>query len=54
MSPKVIFYLFISIGSVLGAYIPVIWRAGLFSFSSVLFSGIGAVAGFFVGLKLTE
>jgi hypothetical protein len=54
MSAKVIIYLFASVGSVLGAYVPQIWGAGLFSMSSVLFSGIGAITGLFIGLRFTE
>ncbi|NOY15285.1 MAG: hypothetical protein GXP43_03655 [bacterium] len=54
MSSKVIVYLFIFIGSTLGAYVPVIWGASLFSFSSVLFSGIGAAIGLFIALSFTE
>jgi len=54
MSSKGIVYLFASIGSILGAYIPKIWGGSLFSVLSVLFSGIGGIAGIFVGLKFTK
>jgi uncharacterized membrane protein YeaQ/YmgE (transglycosylase-associated protein family) len=54
MSPKIIIYLFSFIGSIIGGYVPQIWGAGLFSISSLIFSTIGAVAGFFIGLRFTE
>jgi len=37
MSSKGIVYLFAFIGSTIGAYIPKIWRAGLFSISKAIF-----------------
>lgn len=54
MSPKVIIYVFLSVGSVAGSLIPLLWGADFLSFSSLIFSGIGAIIGIFVGLKLTQ
>jgi uncharacterized membrane protein YeaQ/YmgE (transglycosylase-associated protein family) len=42
-------WLGILIGSSVGGLIPELWGAGMFSYSSVLFSGIGA----FVGLLIS-
>ncbi len=42
------------IGSWIGGYVPTFWGAGLFSFSSVLWSGIGGLAGIYVGFKLGQ
>jgi hypothetical protein len=42
----------IFIGSAIGGLIPELWRAGAFSYSSVLFSGIGAFAGLWIGLRV--
>jgi hypothetical protein len=42
----------IFIGSAIGGLIPELWGAGTFSYSSVVFSGIGALAGLWMGLKL--
>jgi hypothetical protein len=42
-------WLAILIGSAVGGLIPELWGAGMFSYSSVLFSGIGA----FVGLLIS-
>lgn len=40
-----------AIGSMLGGFIPELWGAGLFSFSSLLFSTLGALAGIYVAFK---
>jgi len=42
------------IGGTIGGYIPALWGAGLFSFSSILFNAIGAIAGIYVGFKLGD
>jgi predicted MFS family arabinose efflux permease len=42
----------IFIGSAIGGLIPELWGASAFSYSSVLFSGIGAFAGLWIGLKV--
>ena len=45
MSAKTLVFLGMTIGSVIGGYIPTLWGAGIFSYSSVLFSGLGAILG---------
>ena len=42
----------ILIGSTIGGFIPELWGAGMFSYSSVLLSAIGAFVGLFIGYKL--
>jgi predicted MFS family arabinose efflux permease len=42
----------ILIGSTIGGFIPDLWGAGLFSYSSVLLGGIGAFVGLLIGYKL--
>lgn len=42
----------ILIGSSIGSFIPEQWGAGLLSYSSILFSGIGAFVGLLIGYKL--
>ncbi|MDD5032859.1 MAG: hypothetical protein PHC85_01965 [Candidatus Pacebacteria bacterium] len=42
------------LGSIVGSYIPALWGAGIFSFSSIIFSGIGAILGIWVGFKLGQ
>jgi hypothetical protein len=40
------------IGSTVGGFIPDLLGAGLFSYSSVLFSGVGGLVGLWLGYKL--
>jgi hypothetical protein len=54
MSSKKIVYFLLFIGSIVGAYIPKIWGAGFLSFSSVIFSSVGAIIGVILGIKLTK
>lgn len=42
------------IGSVIGGFVPSLWGAGMLSFSSILLSGVGAMAGIYVAFKLTH
>lgn len=51
MPSKGIVYLAAFIGSIIGAYIPVLLGAGFLSFSSLIFSAIGAIAAIILVLK---
>ncbi|MGB7259326.1 MAG: hypothetical protein WBD48_14725 [Pseudolabrys sp.] len=42
-------WLGVLIGSTIGGFIPELWGAGLFSYSSVLLSTVGALAGIWFG-----
>lgn len=42
------------IGSTIGGYVPTLFGAGLLSYSSILFSGVGAIAGIWIGYKLSN
>jgi hypothetical protein len=42
------------IGGYAGSYIPSLWGAGSFSFSSLFFSAVVAMLGIWVGFKLGE
>lgn len=54
MSSKVLVYLGMIIGSMIGGYIPTLLGAGLISYASVLFSGIDAILGIWIGYKLSN
>ena len=54
MSTKTNVYIGTIIGSILGGLIPTLWGAGEFTFSSILFSGIGAIAGIVIAFKLSN
>jgi hypothetical protein len=51
---KGVIYLFITIGSVLGSYIPVLWHAGIFSAASIIGGFIGALAGLWAAIKFGD
>lgn len=52
MNAKPFIWIGLSIGSIVGAYVPMLWGAGVFSMSSVIFSGIGGILGIWLGFKL--
>ena len=54
MPSKLLIFVGMTVGSIIGGYIPSLFGAGLFSYSSVLFSGIGAIAGVWAGYKLSN
>lgn len=54
MSTKIFIWIGMFIGSVIGGYIPVLWGASLFSYSSLFFNGVGGIIGVFVGIKLGQ
>ena len=41
-------------GMFVGGYVPVLWGASSFSLSSFLFGVIGAVAGIWAGVRISE
>lgn len=42
------------IGSLAGGYLPLLWGGSVFSFSSIIFSAIGAFAGIWLGFKIAN
>jgi hypothetical protein len=54
MSAKTLVFIGMTIGSIIGGYIPMLWGAGLFSYSSVLFSGLGGILGVLIAYKLSN
>jgi hypothetical protein len=46
-------WLGVLIGSTIGGFIPDLWGAGLLSYSSVLFSGIGGFAGLWLAARMS-
>lgn len=54
MSTKTNVYIGTILGSVVGGLIPSLWGAGEFTFSSLLFSAIGAIAGIIIAFKLSN
>lgn len=54
MDSKKIIWLGMTIGLFLGGFLPVLWGASEFSFSSVIFSAIGGIVGIYIGFKLSR
>lgn len=51
---KQMIWLGMIVGSTIGGFIPVLWGAGMLSFSSIIFSALGAMAGIYVAFKMTH
>lgn len=51
MEKKTAIKLGLFLGSIVGGYIPMLWGAGAFSFSSVICGAIGASLGVYLGYK---
>lgn len=43
-----------SVGTAIGGSVPMLWHAGIFSFSSVLLGAVGGLAGIWVAYRLTR
>ena len=54
MNPKPFVTIGLLIGSTVGGFIPYLWHASMFSFSSVLLSGLGGIVGIWAGYKLSQ
>ncbi len=54
MGPKFLIYLFLSIGSIIGGWIPTLWGASALGFASVLGAFVGGGLGIWAGFKLSQ
>lgn len=54
MSKKFFVTLGMIIGSTIGGYVPLLFGIGMFSYTSVLTSALGAILGIWIGLKFGE
>lgn len=54
MDTKKLVTIGMAIGSFIGGYIPGLWGAGLFSFSSILFTALGGLAGIWAGYQFAK
>lgn len=48
MQSKTIYYIAAFIGSIIGGFIPTLWGASFLSYTSLLFSGAGAILGIII------
>ena len=54
MSRRTLIWIGLFLGSSLGSFIPTLWGAGYFSFSSAILTAIGGFAGIWLGYRLGE
>jgi len=54
MSSKRLIWFGVIVGSTLGSYIPLLWGAGFFSFSSITFGALGGMLGIWLGFKISQ
>lgn len=53
MSTKTLIFIGMTVGSIIGGYVPVLLGADLFSFTSIIGNGIGGLLGIWVGYKIS-
>ncbi|MBX4211162.1 hypothetical protein KW783_04310 [Candidatus Parcubacteria bacterium] len=51
---KKIIWIFMVVGSAVGGYVPALWGAGAFSFSSIILGAVGGIVGIWAGFKLSN
>ncbi len=51
---KTVVFICMSVGSLIGGYLPVLFGVSAFSFTSVITSAVGGIIGVFVGLRLGD
>jgi uncharacterized membrane protein YeaQ/YmgE (transglycosylase-associated protein family) len=55
MNSKSIIWIFMTIGSMIGSYIPSLWGDDSFlSFSGIFFSSVGAIVGIWFGFNISR
>ena len=54
MQSRSLIWIGVFIGSTIGSLIPGLWGDGVFSYSSVLLSGAGALVGLWIGFKMSS
>lgn len=54
MSAKTQVMLGMMAGSILGGYVPVMFGVSAFSFTSIIFSAVGGIAGIYIAYKLSN
>lgn len=53
MESKKLIWLMMTVGLLLGSFLPMLWGASELSFSSIIFSSLGGLAGIWVGYKMS-
>jgi len=53
MQSRSFIWIGVFVGSTIGSLIPGLWGDGVFSYTSVLLSGAGALVGLWIGFKMS-
>jgi hypothetical protein len=54
MESRTFVWIGMTIGSFIGGSIPLLWGAGSFSISSLVFGSLGAIAGIYIAFKMSQ
>ena len=54
MNSKSMIWVGMFVGSAIGGYVPLLWGGSLFSFSSVILTGVGGILGIYLGFKMSN
>ena len=54
MSKKTLIWIGLTLGSIAGGYVPVLWGGDLLSFSSVTLSTVGGILGIWLAYRFGE
>ena len=54
MSSKTVIYIFLTIGSIAGGWVPTLWGAGALSLQGLVGSIVGGALGIWIGFKLGQ
>ncbi len=52
METKHLIWIGMTLGSAVGGYVPLLWGGSVFSFTSIILTAIGGLAGIWAGYKL--
>jgi hypothetical protein len=53
MGTKPIILIGMTVGSVIGGFIPLLWGGDSFSFSGIFWNAVGAIVGIYAGFKIS-
>ncbi|NCN52257.1 hypothetical protein GW943_00380 [Candidatus Parcubacteria bacterium] len=54
MESKRLTWLLMIVGGAIGGYVPILWGASYFSFSSIIGNAVGAIFGIWLAFRLTH